>query len=72
MLLTRTTGYAYLNKVIVGEITSTVRGIPQEVRLGDREGLKQPSVLNLDNVHVIAKERLARESARWPPSASEK
>ena len=58
MLLTRTTGYAYLNKVIVGEITPTMRGIPQEVRLGDREGLKQPSVLNLDNVHVIAKERL--------------
>jgi mRNA interferase MazF len=58
MLLTRTTGYAYLNKVIVGEITSTIRDIPQEVRLGNQEGLKHPSVVNLDNVHVIAKERV--------------
>jgi mRNA interferase MazF len=58
ILLTRTTGYAYLNKVIVAEITSTIRDIPQEVRLANREGVQHPSVVNLDNVHVIAKERL--------------
>jgi len=28
LLLTRTPAYAYLNKVIVAEITTTVRGIP--------------------------------------------
>ena len=48
----------YLNKVIVGEVTSTMRGIPEEVRLGRREGLTRPSVVNLDNIHVIAKARL--------------
>jgi mRNA interferase MazF len=30
LLLTRTPAYAYLNKVIVSEVTSTVRQIPQE------------------------------------------
>jgi mRNA-degrading endonuclease toxin of MazEF toxin-antitoxin module len=39
--------------VIVAEVTSTVRGIPQEVPLGRREGLDRPSVANLDNIHVI-------------------
>ena len=58
LLLSRTPSFAYLNKVIVVEITTTIRGIPQEVRLGKREGLAQPSVANLDNLHVIATSRL--------------
>jgi mRNA interferase MazF len=55
LLLTRTAAYKYLNKVVVAEITATVRGIPQEVTLGRREGLPHPSVANLDNVHVVPK-----------------
>ena len=58
LLLTRTPAYAYLAKVIVAEVTTTVRGIPQEVRLGRREGLGRPSVANVDNVHVVAKARI--------------
>jgi mRNA interferase MazF len=57
-LLTRTPAYTYLTRAIVAEITRTIRGIPQEVRLGEREGLDRPSVANLDNVHVIAANRL--------------
>ena len=53
LLLTRTPAHEYLNKVIVAEITATIRAIPQEVRLGAREGLSHPSVANLDNVHVV-------------------
>jgi mRNA interferase MazF len=53
LLLTRSAAYAYLNKVIVAEVTSTVRRIPQEVALGAREGLARESVANLDNVHVV-------------------
>jgi mRNA interferase MazF len=47
-----------LSKVIVAEVTTTVRGIPQEVRLGRSEGLPRSSVANLDNVHVVLKEAL--------------
>jgi mRNA-degrading endonuclease toxin of MazEF toxin-antitoxin module len=54
-LLTRTSAYAYLNKVIVAEVTSTIRGIPEEVALGKKEGLPHASVANLDNVHVVAR-----------------
>jgi mRNA interferase MazF len=55
LLLTRTSAYVYLNKVMVAEVTSTIRGIPEEVRVGRREGLRRPSVINLDNVHVVPK-----------------
>jgi mRNA interferase MazF len=57
LLLTRTAAYAYLNKVIVVEVTSTIRGIPQELPLGGAEGLA-PSVANFDNVHVVATRQL--------------
>jgi len=58
LLLTRTPAYGYLNKVIVAEITTTIRGIPQEVPIGEAEGLAL-SVVNFDNVHVVAKRLLA-------------
>lgn len=55
MLLSRTPAYEYLSKAIVAEVTTRIRGIPQEVELGRAEGLRRASVANLDNVHVIAK-----------------
>ena len=58
LLLTRTAAYAYLNKAIVAEITTTIRDIPQEVSLGEPEGLT-PSVANFDNIHVVAKHLLS-------------
>ncbi len=62
LLLTRTPAYEYLAKVIVAEITTTLRGIPQEVSLGPREGLGHRSVANLDNISSKA-----RHPARPPP-----
>jgi mRNA interferase MazF len=58
LLLTRTSAYQYLAKVVVAEVTTTVRGIPQEILLGRREGLEKTSVANLDNVHVVPQARL--------------
>jgi mRNA interferase MazF len=59
LLLSRDSAYSVLNKVIVAEVTSTVREIPVEVRLGPREGLSQRSVANLDNVHVVTRSDLS-------------
>ena len=60
LLLSRSAAYEYLTRVIVAEITMTVRGIPQEVALGRAEGLSRRSVANLDVVHVVLKARLER------------
>lgn len=52
--LTRTPAYyAYLTKIFVYEVTSTVRGIRQEVAVGRREGLARASVANFENIHVV-------------------
>lgn len=58
LLLTRSSAYAYLHKAIVAEITTNIRGIPQEVPVGEAEGLV-PSVANFDNIHVVAKHLLS-------------
>jgi mRNA interferase MazF len=68
LLLTRSAAYTYLNKVIVAEVTSTIRGIPQEVSLGRREGLPRASVVNLDNVHVVAQALLRDRIGVLAPS----
>lgn len=66
LLLTRAAAYAYLNNVIVAEVTTTVRGIPTEVGLSTRDGLARPSVVNLDNIHVIPTKLLGERVGQLP------
>lgn len=54
LLLSRSQAYAYLTKVLAAEVTTTVRGIPQEVRLGSRDGMPKVCAVKLDNVHLVA------------------
>jgi mRNA interferase MazF len=67
LLLTRSAGYAYLNRVIIVEVTSTIRHIPQEVRLGKPEGLSHPSVANFDDVHVVPKALIGQKIGSISP-----
>ena len=54
LLLTRTPAYAYLTKVIAAEVTTHVRGIAQEVRLGPRDGTPKVCAAKLDGIHLVA------------------
>ncbi len=58
MLLSRTSAFRYLTRVLVVEVTTTIRGIPQEVALGRREGLPRKCVANLDALRTIPRECL--------------
>ena len=62
LLLSRDSAYRYLDRAIVVEITTVIRDIPQEVRLGKEEGLARRSVANLDNIHVVPTARLRRRA----------
>lgn len=53
LLLSRTSAFAYLTRVLVVEVTTTIRGTPQEVTLGKREGLPRACVANLDALRTI-------------------
>lgn len=53
LLLSRDSAYQYLNKFIAVEITTTIRGIAEEVRLGRADGLSKRCVANCDNVRTV-------------------
>lgn len=67
LLLSRNGAYEYLNRVIVVEVTTTVRNIPEEVPLGVAEGLPRRSVANFDNVHVVPRHRLVERIGSLAP-----
>jgi mRNA interferase MazF len=68
LLLTRDDAYAYLNKFIVAEITTTIRNIPVEVPLGKRDGLPAPCVANCDNLRTVNRDVLVERISRLSTS----
>jgi len=60
VVLTRDSAIAYLSTVTIAPVTSTIRGVPSEVLLGDEDGMKAPCVVNLHNAITVSKERLGR------------
>jgi mRNA interferase MazF len=57
LFLGRSISFEYLGRVLVAEVTTSVRGIPQEVHLGKREGLPRPCVANLDALRTLPRTR---------------
>jgi len=61
LLLSRDDAYEYLNKFVAAEVTTNIRHVPAEVRLGATEGLPKPSVANCDNLRTVARSRLIKQ-----------
>ena len=55
VLLSRDEAYEVRNAVTVAQVTTTVRNIPVEVPLDERDGLAQKCVVNLDTIATIRK-----------------
>ncbi len=51
-------------RTTVATITTTIRRIPSEVEVGEREGLKKLSAVNCDELVTIDKGRLVRRLGR--------
>jgi mRNA interferase MazF len=64
VVLTRDNAISYLSTVIVAPVTSTVRGVPSEVVLGEDDGMKVPCAVNLHNTITVSQDRLGRRVAR--------
>ena len=68
VVLTRDNALAYLSTVTIAPITSTIRGVPSEVLLGEEDGMKAPCAVNLHNAVTISRESLGRRVARLGPA----
>ena len=66
LLLSRDDAYDYLNKFVVVEITTTIRNIAVEVRLGPRDGLPKDCAANCNNIRTISRNQLKERISRLP------
>jgi mRNA interferase MazF len=56
VILTSSTRLHLLSWVSVAPITTTIRGLSSEVRVGPRNGLDHDSVISCDNITTVRKE----------------
>lgn len=71
VVLTRDPMGSVLRAVISAPITSTVRSISTEVRVGPADGVPRPSVANLDNLQLVPRASLIRRVGRARASTME-
>jgi mRNA interferase MazF len=64
VVLTRDSAISYLSTVTVAPITSTIRGVPSEVVLGEDDGMKAPCAVNLHNKITVTQDRLGKRVGR--------
>lgn len=58
LVLSRDVALAHLRTAIVAPVTTTIRGLPSEVRLGVEDGLKSASAANLDHLLTVPQSEL--------------
>jgi mRNA interferase MazF len=68
VVLTRQGALSYLSTATVAPITSTIRGVPSEVPLGEEDGMKAPCAANLHNTVTVSQQRLGRRVAHLSSS----
>jgi mRNA interferase MazF len=67
VVLTRDSALRYLTTATVAPITSSIRGVPSEVRLDEEDGVKNPCAVNLHNVVTVSQQRLGKRLAQLAP-----
>ncbi len=55
LILTRTSVIPFLHEVTVAPVTSTIRGIPSEIKLGFDDGMPQECAVNFDHLQTVPK-----------------
>ena len=67
VVLTRDSALRYLSTATVAPVTSTIRGVPSEVKLDEEDGMKAACAVNLHNAVTVSQQRLGRRIAQLTP-----
>lgn len=71
LVLSRDSAIDYLGEVTVAPITSTIRDIPSEVRLAERDGMPRECAINLDHLQTVSKGKVGALVAVLSPKKLE-
>ena len=63
LVVTRTDVIAKLQRIVVAPVTRTVRGIPTEIALDERDGLREPCAASFDNLRHVPTRSLTSKLA---------
>lgn len=66
VIMHRDVGGRVLNALLVAPLTTTIRDVPTEVRLGPADGIDRECVASLDNLTLLRKDRLRAPIALLP------
>ena len=58
VILTRDSAIQYLGEVTVAPVTSTIRDIPSEVLLSQRDGMPRECAIDLDHIQTVSKGKI--------------
>lgn len=60
LVVSRQVALDHLDTAVVAPVTTTIRGLRSEVRVGPAEGLKKDSVVNIDHLFTVRQSQLKR------------
>jgi mRNA interferase MazF len=58
VILTRNSILEYLGEVTIAPVTTTIRDIPSEVLLSQRDGMHNDCAINCDHVQTVSKSKI--------------
>jgi mRNA interferase MazF len=67
VVLTRSSALRFLNRATIAPITSTIREVPTEVVLDERDGMRTRCAVSLDNVMTVPQRGLGRRLGGLSP-----
>ncbi len=68
LVLTRDPVADRIDAVVVAHLTTTIRGLTSELRLGTDDGLKRECVVSFDNLHTLPRSSFRRRISALRPS----
>jgi mRNA interferase MazF len=68
LVLTRDPVADRIDGVVVAALTTTIRGVMSELRLGAPDGLRRDCVVSFDNLHTLRRDAFRRKVGELRPS----
>ena len=68
LVLTRDSILEYLGEVTVAPVTSTIRNIPSEVFLSNRDGMPHDCAINCDHIQTVSRGKIGSLVTVLPPA----
>jgi len=67
VILTRDSAIEYLGELTVAPITSSIRSIPTEVILNEKDGMQNSCAVNLDHIQTVSKDKIDKIITKLSP-----